>query len=119
MTRDNEERLALYARRDVDVRRIALNMDQVRQHNPPPNFVKEGDARTSGYRERFGTDECWELDALSPTVIAELIRNELERLIDAAEWRKAVAGEKRGRKLLDTAAANWAKVEKLLHKQRG
>jgi hypothetical protein len=32
---------------------------------PPPNFVKETDTRTSGYRDRFGTDECWELDAHS------------------------------------------------------
>jgi hypothetical protein len=57
MTRDNVERLALYARADIEVRRIALNMDQVRRHNPPPSFVKEGDSRTSGYRSRFGTDE--------------------------------------------------------------
>ena len=31
MTRDNTERLALYARQDVEVRRIALNIDQVRR----------------------------------------------------------------------------------------
>jgi len=46
MTRDNIERLALYARADIEVRRIALNMDQVRRYNPPPSFVKEGDTRT-------------------------------------------------------------------------
>jgi hypothetical protein len=64
MTRDNEERLALYARAKIEVRRIALNMEQTR--GLPPSFVKEDDTRTSGYRERFGTDECWELDALPP-----------------------------------------------------
>jgi hypothetical protein len=36
---------------------------------------------SSGYRERFGTDECWELDALDPTVIAALIRSEIDVLI--------------------------------------
>ena len=72
-------------------RRIALNMGQVRQYNPPPNFVKEGDARTRGYRESSGTDECWELDSLSPTVIADLIRDELEQLIDPRDWRQAIA----------------------------
>ena len=41
MTRDNTERLALYARSEVEVRRIALNIDQVRRYNPPPNFAKE------------------------------------------------------------------------------
>jgi hypothetical protein len=102
MTRDNIERLALYARQEVEVRRIALNLDQVREHNPPPSFVKDGDTRTSGYRERFGTDECWELDALSPTLIADLIRTEIEQLIDRPKWRSAQAKEERRRGLLDT-----------------
>ena len=117
MTRDNSERLALYARAEIEVRRIALNIDQVRRFNPPPSFVKEGDTRTSGYRERFGTDECWELDALPPTVIADLIRTEIESLIEPNAWAKALAHEGRGRKLLGAAAANWTMVEKLLRKK--
>jgi hypothetical protein len=118
MTRDNEKRLALYARDDIEVRRLALNLDQVRQYSPPPNFVKEDDKRTKAYKDRFGTDECWELDALSPTVIADLIRIELEGMIDPARWRGSLAKEERGRKLLSLAADNWTKVEKLLGKQR-
>jgi hypothetical protein len=116
MTRDNVERLALYARADIEVRRIALNMDQVQQYAPPPNFVKETDTRTGGYRERFGTDECWELDALSPTVIADLIRGEVEGLIDRRKWRAAIASETRGRQLLAGASKKWGKVEKLLQR---
>ena len=84
------------------------------RYQPPPNFVKEGDTRTSGYREQFGTDECWELDALSPTVIADLIRTEIESLIEPNAWAEALAHESRGRELLDAAAGNWALVEKLL-----
>jgi len=117
MTRDNEERLKLYARAEIEVRRIALNLDQVREFNPPPSFVKETDTRTSGYRERFGTDECWELDALAPDVIANLIRSEIEGLIDQRRWKRAVVSENRGRELLTGAAENWAKVENLLAKR--
>jgi hypothetical protein len=116
MTRDNIERLALYARTNIEVRRIALNMDQVRRYSPPPSFVKEDDTRTGGYRQRFGTDECWELDALSPTVIADLIRSEVEGLIDQRKWRRAIASETRGRTLLTAASDNWTKVEKLLER---
>ena len=94
MTRDNTERLALYARAEIKVRRIALILDQVERFNPPPSFVKEGDTRTSGYRERFGTDECWELDALPPTVIADLIRTEIESLIEPNAWAQALAHER-------------------------
>jgi hypothetical protein len=68
MTRDIHNRLALYAGRVVEVRRIALNLDQVEQYRPPPNFAKEADSRYAGYVRQFGTTECWELDALSPTV---------------------------------------------------
>jgi len=114
MTRDNRERLALYARREVEVRRIALNMDQVREYDPPANFVKEDDTRTTGYREQFGTDECWELDALSPAVISGLIRAEIELLIVSAKWRKALKQESSNRDLLRKVAEKWTKVEKLV-----
>jgi hypothetical protein len=117
MTRDNIERLKLYARADIEVRRIALNLDQVREFNPPPSFVKDKDTRTSGYRERFGTDRCWELDALAPDVIADLIRTEIEGLINPRKWSAAVASENRGRKLLTGAAENWTKVEKMLERR--
>jgi hypothetical protein len=116
MTRDTIERLALYARAEIEVRRIALTMKQVQQYRPPPNFVKEQDTRSGGYRQRFGTDQCWELDALSPTVIANLIRSEIEALIDQMRWRIAGAKEETGRRLLAGVAANWTMVEKLLAK---
>jgi hypothetical protein len=92
-------------------------MDQVRRYSPPPSFVKEGDTRTSGYRARFGTDECWELDALSPTVMADLIRTEIEFLIEPNAWAEALACEQRGRKLLAAAAGNWTMVEHLLRRK--
>ena len=116
MTRDIRDRLALYARDDIEVRRLALNMDQVRRYRPPPNFVKEKDARTAAYRKQFGTDKCWELDALSPTVIAALIEAELEKIIVPSRWRTAMAQERRGRKQLETIAANWTKVQKFAAK---
>ena len=54
MTRDNAERLALYARQEVEVRRIALNIDQVRRYGPPPNFAKETDSRYAAYARQYG-----------------------------------------------------------------
>jgi hypothetical protein len=114
MTRDVRDRLALYARRPVEVRRIALTMDQVQQYNPPPNFAKEADTRFNAYVEAFRTQECWELDALSPTVIADLIRTEIEHMIDWPQWDAVRAEEEHGRKLLRAAVGNWSKVENLL-----
>src|SRR5262245_18572311 len=117
MTRDLEERLARYARQEIEVRRIALTRAQVRRYRLPPNFTKEKDKLTPKYRAQFGTDECWELDALSPTVIADLIRSEIEGLIEAKAWKRAQAGEKRGIKLITRVSENWSEVTTML--QRG
>ena len=81
---------------------------------PPPNFAKETDTRYDAYVRKFGTTDCWELDALSPTVISDLIRDEITELIDESKWKSALTMEKRNRGLLHRAAENWSKVEKLL-----
>ena len=114
MTRDNRERLALYARQPIEVRRIGLNIGQVERYRPPPNFVKDTDTRTSGYVERFGTEECWELDALPPTVIADLIRAEIEPMIDRPIRNAAEHQERVHRLELERAADRWSDIEALL-----
>jgi hypothetical protein len=118
MTRDNRDRLTMFAGQDVEVRRLALNMDQVRQYNPPSNPAKETDSRHAAYVRLFETTECWELDALSPTVIADLVRAEVEALIDHEAWNAAKLEERRNRKLIDAASANWTKVEKFLERNK-
>jgi hypothetical protein len=50
MERDVRERLALYARANIEVRRLALNMNQVRRL--PPNTAKEKDTSTAAYGHR-------------------------------------------------------------------
>jgi hypothetical protein len=45
------------------------------------------------------------------------IATAIEGLIKPKAWRKALAHENRGRKLLGDAAANWTKVEKMLGKR--
>jgi hypothetical protein len=48
-------------------------------------------------------------------VIADLIRTEIEGLIDdRGEWDAARTEEEHGRNLLQGAAENWSRVENLL-----
>jgi hypothetical protein len=47
-------------------------MDQVRRFNPPPSFVKEGDARTSGYREVFGN---YDITAFPRVFLSQILYN--------------------------------------------
>lgn len=109
MTRDIRERIELFGdvgENEVEIRRIALNMPQIEQYGPPPNPAKETDSRYRGYQELHG-DESWELDALSPEVITELIHTEAERLIDETTWAEAVARREEGRRLLGAVSARW------------
>jgi hypothetical protein len=117
MTRDNRDRLALFARGAVEVRRIALNMDQVERYHPPPNPAKETDSRYASYVSQFGPD-CWELDALRPDVITAVIREEIGGLIDEREWSSAMGAEEANRAVLIKAAENWAEVENMLEEMQ-
>lgn len=64
-----------------ELRRIALNMDQIEEHDPPPNPAKLTDSRATGYIDAYG-DESWELDALPPDVLSTLISDEIESCLD-------------------------------------
>lgn len=83
MTRDNRDRLGLFANvgADISVNRLALNMDQIEEHDPPPNPTKLSDSRAQGYLAEFG-GFSWELDALEPRMIERLIRDAVTDLTD-------------------------------------
>lgn len=99
MTRDNQRRLSLFAETDIEVRRLALNIDQVRRYRPPPNPVKFTDSRAQGYAALYGA-KCWELDALEPRVIAALIKEAIDDIRDADQWQSAMAEQQAGRDAL-------------------
>ena len=106
MTRDIQDRLSMFAEESIEVRRIALNMDQIEQYEPPPNPAKLTDSRGSAYVAEYG-DDSWELDALEPSVLVALIEQALEPLIDLDEWRAGLEREQAERSRMETLAARW------------
>jgi len=91
MTRDLRERIEMFSEFDshgneVEMRRIALNMEQIQARKPPPNPAKTTDSRFAEYRRKFGT-KSWELDALPPEYLAELVSLEIRSCIDDDAWR--------------------------------
>ena len=84
MTRDIKDRLDKFGATHVDVRRIALNMAQVKKYSPPPNPANFKDSRSSDYVAKYGKSS-WELDALSPKVISDLIEKHVDDLTDIDE----------------------------------
>lgn len=114
MTRDNGDRLSMFARHGVAVRRLALNMDQVDQYSPPPNPAKDTDSRFNDYRDQYG-DESWELDALDPPVIEALIQEALDEIINTAAWTEVIEREEANKSDLDAVATRWDEVSEFLN----
>lgn len=109
MTRDIRDRLEMFVGRPIEIVRIALNMDQVEEYSPPPNPAKTTDSRFEGYAEEYGK-ESWELDALSPNVIAELIEAHIEERLDVELWEAAVGREDKAKETLKGIADRFDDV---------
>lgn len=92
MSRDLEERLRIFGERafHLSFERIALNMDQIEEQQPPPNPAKSTDSRFRGYQEEHG-DESWELDALPPDYLNELLESKIKEHIDEEAWERRAA----------------------------
>jgi hypothetical protein len=110
MTEDHITRLARFAERPVDVRRVGLNYDQVLRYKPPTNPTKDKDSRSPEYIATFwdaeptdyclacgdtkhapnedcaSTAPCWELDALSPRLISLIVKRAILDVRDNDAW---------------------------------
>lgn len=113
MSRDIQDRLELFTGGRVEFKRLALNMPQVEQYGPPPNPAKLTDSRCQGYMAIHG-DESWELDALDPAVISELIRAAIEEYKDDEQWERDEEKEREMRDGLATASRRWDDVVEFL-----
>lgn len=120
MTRDNIDRLSMFSGYDIEVRRIALNRDQVDELGLPGNPAKITDSRAGvrkdgsivpgSYVDLHGFDS-WELDAIKPRTMDQIISDEIEHVIDREPWDKNVAREKRHRSVLEAVLHDWDSVE--------
>ena len=108
MTRDIEDRLWTFGSM-VEVHRIALTMDQVEEHSPPPNPAKLTDARAEGYIEIYG-DQSWELDALEPQMLDGLIEEHILRHLDRDLWDEDYEQMEHARSVLTAISRNWDDV---------
>lgn len=80
MVRDIRDRLEMFGAK-LEVDKLALTMDQIEQYNPPPNPAKMTDSRATGYVALHGSSS-WEVDALPPDVLSNLIEGAIENLLD-------------------------------------
>lgn len=110
MTRDIRDRLTMMSWGHVEVRRIALTMEQIEQYDPPPNPAKLTDSRGSGYVAQYGYNS-WELDALEPRVLDALIQTEVESLIDRPTMDAAIEHEEAQIARMQQIADRWTDLD--------
>jgi len=105
MTRDITDRLDLFMG-GLEVKRIALNYNQIEEHNPPPNPAKLTDTRAGKYIAQYGASS-WELDALEPRIISKLIKNTVKSFTDQDLMNETLDKEEEYRTVLENVVDNW------------
>jgi len=91
MIRDIRERLGEFGA-EVEVNPIALTREQVERYDPPPNPAKVSDPRAGWYISRHGR-VSWEVDALDPDTLLDLVEGEILELIDHDQYESMLAKE--------------------------
>ncbi len=121
MTRDITDRLQMFCEGDGAIApivdRIALNMNQIRKYNPPPNPAKITDSRAAQYIAEYG-NESWELDALDPKVIVALIKKNIVTHIDAEKFEEATLKQEHAREELAKIAKSYDGVVRKLNAKK-
>jgi hypothetical protein len=103
MVRDIKDRLSMFGV-DVDVRKLALTPEQVKQYNPPPNPAKVTDPRAAQFMAKHG-GSSWEVDALPPDVLQQIIHHAFASIIDTNQLEQVLVKEESDKKELQQALA--------------
>lgn len=116
MTRDVNDRLDLFIKTSlgpenqysgIQINRLALNMEQVVKMKPPENPAKITDSRAKSYISNFG-ESSWELDAIEPKKLAQLVRTAIKNIIDEDGWKISGKTQQEGRDYIKKMAENYA-----------
>jgi hypothetical protein len=100
MTRHVQETVSTFVGQQINVVRIALNMDQVEAGGYPPNPAKLSDSRATAYIDRFGY-ESWELDVFTPDEMQDIIAKAILPIRDQTKWDEMVEEETQDKRLLE------------------
>ncbi len=80
--RDVETRMKTVFNIEVDVQRVLLVLQDIKDHNLLPNPVKPTDPRTPAYVAKYGFEDAFELDALPPDILEGKLEEAICRNID-------------------------------------
>lgn len=87
--RDIPKRLRLLFKDKVEIIPIALTKKQIEDLNiPTDQITKDKDTNKDWYQDITGTKKCWELDALDPEIIQNLIEEKILDNLDILKFEE-------------------------------
>ncbi len=111
MVRDVRDRLVEFGVSELEVRKLALTMDQIDEFNPPPNPAKISDSRAAAYIARYG-EYSWELDALPPRELNRIVDLAIGSVVDVRVMAEVIKREEEERASMAKAIAKFRKGQK-------
>ena len=108
---DLPKRLEKYDGHHVKLRRIALTLRQTRGLLSFPASEKKKDPRYAWFVRNFG-NRCWELDALDPNVLRNIVEKEIKKLIEPVAWERCVKVNQAEQESLRTVLDGWKAAKK-------
>lgn len=85
---------------------MGLNMEQIKKYKLPPNPAKTTDTRSGAYIKEFG-HQSWEVDALKPTVLTEILEANIIEQINLNKYKR----------MLDQEAKDIKKLTQFVNQQ--
>jgi hypothetical protein len=87
---DLPKRLEKYDGEHVELQRISLTQEQTAGLISFPASDKKGDKRYKWFISNYG-DQCWELDALDPNILRDIVEEKIKAEIEPEAWARCVA----------------------------
>ena len=91
---------------EFPIKRIALTMPQIKEYKPPENPAKVTDTRYAAYVEKHG-EKSWELDAIKPNILAEMLEDEILEHVDMEKFEKIDKQQEEWKKEMLEFANGW------------
>jgi hypothetical protein len=106
---------------NVELVRVAIAEEDTRPGARVPHFLardKVADPRHDWFRENYGT-KCFELDALSPVILRDRVRAEIESRLDLDAWNHAVRVEAAEIESMSAILKGWPGISMPANKYAG
>jgi hypothetical protein len=103
---DLPDRLIEYGGDHITIKRIALTREHLVGLPPFPASDKKKDTRYPWFVRNFG-DRCWELDAMDPNDLRNLVEEAIQDEIEPIAWERCAVVEKAERESLRHVLDCW------------